>query len=341
MFKVFVTIFLIFGTVVGAGFASGNEIVVFFSRFGQTSYLYISLAGVLLFVLLYVFLRFGGNIADKIENNKLLNCLTLLISLVFSASMFAGIESLLEYFPLWIHATVMVFLIMVCIVITLRGIAGVEKFNLYLMPILMFLFFIVLCSCCLKSSDFDLPVSNSWIGIWYSPLYVALNTSMSIFVLAKKGQQLSKKQTLFASLFSTLLLICFLIFGNFVLLKNPESFVSEMPILYISKNNFAVFILEFIVVLIGCFSTLISLCFTLKISSEKIIKNNLFCVFLSVFLPYFVSSLGFSKIISFLYPICSVVGIFIVLFSVFFLNQTNNIIHSKSQDAQDGCGSHY
>lgn len=326
MFDVFVTVLIVFGTVVGAGFASGNEIVVFFSRFGSLSYLFITIAGVLLFVVLYFLLRKGSVIAQIIENNKFLNILSMIVSLVFCATMFAGIESLLSFFPVWLHIVLTILMLLGCVFVTMKGIGGIEKVNLFLMPVLFLGFLFVLIFLGNTSSNFSFEASGKF-GIWYCVLYVALNTAMNVFVFSKQGQKLNKKQTFFACLFSVLILEFFLLFSNYILLKNPESFVSEMPILYVCKDNFLIFILEFIVILIGCFSTLISLCFTIKINSKKIIKNNLFCIFLSVFLPYIFSCIGFSEIISFLYPICSIIGIFIILFSIFFLKQGDKKIH--------------
>ncbi len=326
MFDVFVTVLIIFGTIVGAGFASGNEIVVFFTRFGALSYLFIAIAGVMFYFALYYLLRKGKVLAEIIENNKFLNVLTIFVSLVFSATMFAGIESLLGYFPIWLHVILSFLMLISCVYVTMKGMGGIERFNLFLMPFLFFGFMVVLCF--LSGINSKIIFENGGkFGIWYCVLYVALNTAMNVFVFAKQGQKLNKKQTIFACLFSVLILELFLLFANYILLANQESFVSEMPILYISRNNFGIFLLEFIVILIGCFSTLISLCFTLKLNSKKLIKNDYFSIFLSVFLPYFISCIGFSKIISFLYPICSIIGIFIILFSIFFLKQRNNKIH--------------
>ncbi len=335
--NVALTIFLIFGTIFGAGFSSGNEVVVFFSRFGNMSYLYILLAGFLMYFVLYFFLRHGKKIASTIENNKILNALVIFITIIFCASMYAGIENLLCYFPRILHVFLSCIVIVGCVIVVVKGMGGLEKTNMFLMPVLSILFLCVLCLNLTKTSDYILEKTQSFFGFFYSPLYVALNTCMSVFVLSKMGEKLSKKQAQISSLFSALIVFGFLILSNFVLERNPECFASEMPILYICDGNFAVFFVEFFVILAGCFTTLISLCFTLKNSFKKIIKNNYLCNLSAVFLPYFVGQLGFSEIISFLYPICSILSIFIILFSIFFFKQTDKIIHSKSKETKNGC----
>lgn len=326
-----VTVCLIFGTIFGAGFSSGNEIVVFFSRFGNLSYLYIILSSVMIFFVVYFFLRNGERLTDTIEKSKLLNIMVLGISVVFSASMYAGIEGLLGYLPQAPHLFLTICMFVFCLIVTIRGLGGLERANAFLVPILSAAFLIVLSFGSQEKSSFQMTNDFGFLGLLYSPLYVALNTCMSVFVLAKRGQILNKKQTFLSSLFSAFLVLFFLLMGNFVLQKNPESFVSEMPFLYIIGKNFWLFMLEFFVILIGCFTTLISLCFTLKNSFIKNVKNDLLSIFSSVFLPYIIGFLGFSQIISFLYPICSVFGIFIVLFSIFSFKQTDKIIHPKSK----------
>lgn len=339
MWRVILTTFLIFGTVVGAGFSSGNEVVVFFSRFGWWSYIFIAVACVLMFFACYYFLRRGRAVSEFIQNNKLLNFLVLGITIVFGASMFAGIKNLFGYFDDASYYFLMVVLILVSLLITARGLGGLEKANAFLTPILTILFFVVIVFAGKSQGTYKNDMF-AFAGVLYAPLYVALNCSLSVFVLSKAGEKLSKKQALFSSLFSALILFLFLILCNFVLRKNADSFVSEMPILFIVRNNKFIFILEYLVILVGCFTTLFSLLFTINNSLKKYIKNDLICIFSSIFLPFAVSVVGFSEIISFLYPICSIFGIFIILFAIFSLNKTDNIIHSKRKNTKHGRGSH-
>lgn len=316
MSKVFMVVFLIFGTVVGSGFSSGKEIMVYFSRFGKLSYLYIALSAILFFAVFYFFLRCGKAVIKVLEKSKFINFLVATISFVFCASMFAGTRNLLSYFPLLWDVALTVLLIGLCIWLSLCGIRGLQKFNLYLMPTVTVLFLIVLFFCMANGSGVHMQV-KPLAGLLYSPLYVALNTSMSGLVIARVGEGLSKKQTVFACLLTTLLLLVFLFLGNSVLLNNADSFSSVMPFLFLAKQNFAVFVLCFIVIFVGCITTLLSLCFTLKTAFDAVIKNKLVCAATACLLPFFFSFFGFSAIVSLLYPICSVLGILILFYLIF------------------------
>ncbi len=316
MAKIFVVVFLIFGTVVGSGFSSGKEIMVFFSRFGELSYLFIVLACVLFFGLFSFFLLCGKKLLYVLQKYKFLNLVNAFICIVFCASMFAGIKNLFSYFPAWGYFIAVTILILCTIFVTLRGIKGLEKVNFLLMPITSVLFLFVLFFAVTKTATVPLNTSNELAGILYSPLYVALNTCMSGIVICKAGDSLTKKQCLFASAFASCMIGVFLILGNFVLQKNGTSIISEMPFLTISAENKFMFNLSYLVILIGCFTTLISECFTLKTSIEPLTKNNKLSTLLAVFVPFAISSLGFSCIVSFLYPICSVLGIFVLVLMI-------------------------
>lgn len=309
-------VFLIFGTVVGSGFSSGKEIMVFFSRFGALSYLYISLAGVLFFALFYFFLSRGKSVMKIFEKHKILNLIVVFISLIFCSSMFAGIKNLFSYFPSWAEHLAIFLLILLTIFVTLRGISGLEKANFLLMPLTSVFFLIVLLFELTFSSGSIDAGASAFAGILYSPLYVALNTCMSGIIICKSGQGLSKKQMCLASVLATALLLIFLFLGNFVLQKNGEYIISEMPFLSIANQSSWAFWLSYFVILTGCFTTLISLCFTLRTSFEKVVKDRHISAILAVMLPFAISSLGFSQIVSLLYPICSVLGILILLFMI-------------------------
>lgn len=309
-------VFLIFGTVVGSGFSSGKEIMVFFSRFGSMSYLYIILAGILFFCLFYFFLTVGGRIVRKLERNSFFNFIIILISVVYCASMFAGIESLFGYFPQWLYAILILLLIVGSFCVVHKGVGGLEKVNIFLMPISAIVFLCILLSLCLVNTN-SLSISFEWAGFLYCPLYVSLNSAMSGIVISKAGSNITKKQTFFISLFSSLLIVVFLLLGNFVLLQNVESFFSDMPFLFLSQNNTVLFALTFIVILTGCFTTLISMCYTIKNACKDKIKNDKFSTLVAVVLPFSVSSFGFSHIVSNLYPLSSVLGIFILIYFLF------------------------
>lgn len=308
-------VFVIFGTVVGSGFASGKEIMVFFSRFGSISYFYIAIAIILFFILFYFFLVRGKKILHVLNNSKILGFITLFVSIIFCASMLAGVQNLFSYFPTWLSVVCLILVVLLCFFFTFKGFEGLEKINLALMPIASLLFLVVLCGTLNVKSNLVVSV-NSFAGLLYSPLYVALNTSMSGIVICKFSEKLNKRQAFLTCLFACLLLLSFLLLGNFILQRNGDSFFSQMPFLYLTSGTFLFYPCHF-VILVGCITTLVSLCYNIKSQLQLFFKSNLFSTSISILLPLILSLVGFSHIVSFLYPFCSVLGIFMLVYLVF------------------------
>ena len=270
----------------------------------------------LFFLLFYFFLKNAEKILKIVEKSKAVKCLTFFVSLIFCSSMFAGLKNLFSLFPTFLSVFSITAVVFICVFFTLKGFGGLEKINLFLMPFTMLSFLIVLIFCSGRNESFNFNLGAA-AGLLYSPLYVALNSCMSGLVLCKVAKTLNKKQVVLTCVFASFLIFFFLIFANFVLLKNGLSFFDEMPFLFLSKTNSFVFLLEFIVVFCGCLTTLLSLCFNLCSTMNYAFKNIKLSAAFACLLPFALSSLGFSKIVSFLYPICSVFGIFMIFYLVF------------------------
>lgn len=340
MKKVWTTVFLLFGTIVGSGFSSGKEILVFFSRFGELSYLYIVIACVLFFLLFYLFLSKGKFVIDKLEKLKIVNIILVFISIVFTASMFAGLKSLFMFSNSFLYIILCALLLLFTVFITLKGMGMLEKVTLVLMPACVFIFLAVLIYICFQNPEFTVQAKSPF-GYFYCPLYVALNFSTSTFIVSKAGRELNKKQTFFVSLFSSLLLLAFLLFANFALRTHVDSHFADMPFLYLCQNNSFFFVLCYVVILIGCLTTLLSLCLTIKASVEGMFKGEVLGIFIAIFLPFLISEFGFSKIVANLYPLASVLGISVLLFFIYSFKQTDKRIHGKRQNTKNKSRTHY
>ena len=340
MKKVWTTVFLLFGTIVGSGFSSGKEILVFFSRFGELSYLYIVIVCVLFFLLFYLFLSKGKFVMDKLEKLKIVNIILVFISIVFTASMFAGLKSLFMFSNSFLYIVLCALLLLFTVFITLKGMGMLEKVTLVLMPACVFIFLAVLIYICFQNPEFTVQAKSPF-GYFYCPLYVALNFSTSTFIVSKAGRELNKKQTFFVSLFSSLLLLAFLLFANFALRTHVDSHFADMPFLYLCQNNSFFFVLCYVVILIGCLTTLFSLCLTIKASVEGMFKGEVLGIFIAIFLPFLISEFGFSKIVANLYPLASVLGISVLLFFIYSFKQTDKRIHGKRQNTKNKSRTHY
>lgn len=301
---------VIVGTVVGSGFLSGKEIVVFFSRFGKASYFCIFLAFLLFFALFYFFLRFGTLAINRLMKSKFAFSVNIIICFILSAAMFAGIYVLIK--DVWMPLRLIIMFIVLCLAlkVALKGSFMLDKLNLVLVPIMAIFMIINLIN--MLSFKMGTLFQGKFLpfSALYCVLYIFLNTANSAVVISSYSNSLSAKQKVQVSFYAALALFCILFFANTVLLQNSYSFGQEMPLLYIA-DGFQKLVLKFIIFL-GCCTTLFSLVFSLCSSLKVLSKNKVTLSFFSVILPFLFSFLGFGMIVCYLYPLTSVLGIFLI-----------------------------
>ncbi|WP_234410502.1 hypothetical protein [Caldalkalibacillus mannanilyticus] len=139
--------FLIIGTTIGAGFASGREIWEFFSSYGEGSSFFIVLSMLLFSVSCYIILSISHQlqaphyvaVLQELIGKKASIVYDLLIFLYLLSTtvvMFAGSGATLEYWSLsyWMGVSIMgIFVILVF----LRDVEGIMSLNGILIPILL------------------------------------------------------------------------------------------------------------------------------------------------------------------------------------------------------------
>jgi len=323
MKKCLLAIFLILGTVIGSGFSTGKEIVVFFTRFGYYSFLFIPLAGVLFYFTFNFLMSKGLQKLNGKRNSKLILILMLICCSVFSASMFAGIGNCSLAAPKFIRIILFFLVFVLCFFACFKKIKFLSITNLVLIPVLLailLVFFIVRMS---NASFISLPETNHFIsffgGIIYCFLYIVLNISLSSVVIAKNGEGLTKKQIRIVSFVSSLILSVFILLINILVIYNYDFILAEMPLLALSSGIFS-FLLRF-VVMVGCLTTLLSTIYIASDSCKKLKLSDLKIFIICTILPFVISTIGFSSIVYWLYPIVSFLGVFI-LFYLFFTKST-------------------
>lgn len=333
--KVFLAVLTIIGTVIGSGFMSGKEIVVFFSRFGILSFPSIILASLLFYLFFRYFLSDGHNISSKLEKSKLCFFCNIIISIIISSAMFAGsIESMQNYNSFWI-IFILLLIIIFSIYITQKGIGGLGKTNFVMVPFMVVILVFGLISL-INFNDKTLFVGNGFsiFSPIYTVLYVFFNISTSIIVISNIGQSLSEKQRMRVAFLSALALCIILLLANVVLLQNVHAFGQDMPLLSMFFGWKKVFMQ--IVILLGCVTTLFSLVFTSSNCLRGLCKSQIFIIFISVLLPFALSFFGFGNIVLYLYPLSSVLSVFLLvdLLVVPLFKRTYAKIHSGSKNTK-------
>lgn len=331
MFKI---IFVLIGTFVGAGFASGKEVFNFFTIYSFNGILSIFIFSFLLFLLINKCLYIKTNLQLESYNEFILylekkykffnHKFFLIIINIFLASSFyimiVAISSLFDYqFNIAKFFTI-IWCIFICYFIFYKkNINFICIINSILMPFLI-LFIISLCmfNTNLNNINFNEVnnFSNIFIAIFMGLLYFSYNSLLLIPIVFDLKITEKKDNFKISLIFSLIiLLITFLI--NLLLLSFFNLvFDLELPILFVSNSSIKIFsCFYFFIILSAIFTTMISSGYSF-VSNFK--KNN-FKIKLIVFLlfSFIFCIFSFSSLINFFYPLFGLLGftqIFLILF---------------------------
>lgn len=334
MRNVFFAVIAIVGTVIGSGFISGKEIAVFFSRFGYFSYFCI----LLVFLLFFIFFRYILNRSEfalkRLSKSRISFYSNLILCLIFSSAMFAGISNSLSGMNTFIKCIMLISVVILCFLVYKNGMGSLERLNVIFIPLMIFLFVFNLFSIFeFKNTDYESTIPK-YLSFIYAILYVFLNLSNGSILICRLGQKLTKKQRTRVAFYSALVLFLILLLTNIVLLQNQSSFIQDMPLLSLF-NGFQKVLMS-VVIFVGCITTLFSLVYTSSFSMRGLCKNEFLIFLVSVLFPLILSLLGFSFIVLYLYPLASVLGgeILIDLFFISFFKRADKKIHSSSENTK-------
>ncbi len=328
MKKALVCICIIIGTVIGAGFSSGQEIISFFNRFGQNGFLGIILACVLLAIItIIVLILINKNDIDSYEklihNNKCIARVTEIFSFLAFCIMVSGSAAFFEEtygITYWISATVSG---IICAGMLLMNFKGIEKSNVVLVPLMII--GIVL----LGIKEYDpvaypvnsaKEISNFFTNNWIlsAILYTSYNSIVLIPLYTNfRKYKLNNLQISTIGIFvgASLFVMSYIIY-NICNIYYPQITQLEMPMLKIASMNgeimkyFYSFVIVF-AILTTAFSTGYN--FLIMQKKEKYNRNVVFMCIAAILL----SKVGFSNLINILFPIFGYIGIaqfFMILF---------------------------
>lgn len=307
--KIIVCLLSIISLVVGAGFVSGKEIYAFYSRFGCWSFLSIGFSFLLFWFLFNFLLNFSKNNEKTPQNTHFSSIISLIITLIFSSAMFAGVNKIIIFENKIVSFLLFTVVIFLCFMIFKNGLGTLKKLNFILLPIII-ISLIVIFSNLYQKDVFVIKNNFDWVSLIYGFFYCVLNIANGSFVLINLGLTLTQKQKARVSFLSALVLALLLFLVNLILLQNPQSLSSDMPILFLCSGQWGSFMS--LVVLLGALTSLLSLIYTSSSMMRGLCKNEILTFLISVILPCLASLFGFSLIITYLYPVASALAIFLM-----------------------------
>lgn len=326
--KIIQVAFTYIGTVVGAGFASGQEILQFFTRYGWLATLTIGFSSIL-FVWLGVKVMLLSQETDSKSYEDLnrhvfgdrfgsaFSLFLLFVLLGTATVMMAGAGSLLlEQFHMNYQTGLLITLVLGFLVIS-RGMQGILAVNSVVVPVMIFF------SITIFATSQSMPTSANWLDrtsdfslfrIWMSPfLYSAYNLATAQAVLVPLGSSVQDRSVIrIGGIVGGIGIGLMLLAAHISLSAHmPGIMQFEIPTGFIIAGLGRFFQLLFILVIFGeIFTTFVGDVYglTLQIKERTGIGEKT-VIFGILAISYLLSQFGFRSLLSSLYPLFGLISL--------------------------------
>lgn len=340
------------GTVVGAGFATGQEVLQFFTFFGWKSFLGIGIATIL-------FCYFGIAIMGITRNIKADSHFELVryvlgprlgilidwfitfsffgVLVVMAAGAGAVAEEQLDLAPIW-GSLLVIFISFLTVV---SGVKNVIRAIAFVVPFLLLTVFGIAIFSIFSHpvtpeninfiSSLEPPLPTDWA--FSSLLYVSYNILLSVAILSPLGiGAINEKTIVYGGLLGGLGLGFAILAINLAILSRiPEILPFQVPMVFLAKQLSPLSAYACgLVLLLEIYTTAVSVLygFTARIDY----KNNLHRLTwagLASAAAILAAQFGFSKVVSAIYPVMGIVG-FIFLVSILWASFPRKANHKKN-----------
>lgn len=328
MKKVLKAVFVIIGTLIGAGFASGQEIYIFFYQYGINGIVGITVSSILLGYVVYKVLcickenevtNYKKFLKQFIKNEKQLEIFNTMINIFILITFYIMIAGFGAYFEQqWgMHSLIgSILLALICYFVFLKDVLGLIKVSQYIVPVLIGSLLIIGIFAIDFKNVFEIidyiPKNTTWKWILDSVLYGSYNTILLIPVLiALRNLISSKKEQGMISVLTVILIIVLSLIVFFILAKVDVNIQNlEMPAVYVASKISTVF--EYIygfIILSSILTTSISLGTSLLENIAHTKKKYKQYAILICISSVLVSNIGFSNLVNLLYPIFGYIGL--------------------------------
>lgn len=331
MREVFTIVLVIIGALIGAGFASGQEIYSFFYSYGKIGLIGIIITCVLISLTIYKSLKiiYKNKIRNYdeflkifIKNEKITKTINIVLNILLLVTFYIMIAGFGAYFEqeLGINRIAgSAILAILSGLVFFTSVKGVLKVSEFIVPILI-VFIVIIGGINLVTINVNPEIPDIEKGWFLSSIsYCSYNVILLIPVLIPIASQIRKEKNIkYISIIIGILMIIMSTIIYMLLAKSDvEISTLEMPVVYIIRKFFSQFntIYAFII-LSSIFTTAISIGigFLQNISKNK--KSYTQFVLFMCITSLLISNFGFSKLVNFIYPLFGYIGIVQIIFIV-------------------------
>ncbi|MFI3168183.1 MAG: hypothetical protein R3Y32_08745 [Bacillota bacterium] len=317
--------FLFIGTVVGAGFSSGREILTFFSASSGLAPLAVVACGVVFFLACFLLLTIASRV-DIYDISSLCSYLPTKIRTAF--------ESILIFFFVIICAMMIsgadslfgagggigisgILLFILGSGVAIFGISGLLKVNFVLVPILLTFIVFISCFHLYRSGvpSFDFTNPNYLTSIFEGVSYSSMNLLLSAVVLLSAGKGLKRREILISSALSAVIISTVIMLFFLAMNTSSEFLLADMPIIPMTRYISPLFRWTSLACIwIAIFTTFSSSFLTCFEYFKRFCKSAPLRILILLAITYPISRFGFSQIVTIFMPAMGLFGIILLFF---------------------------
>lgn len=325
MKEIFVIVFTIIGALIGAGFASGQELYSFFYIYGIKGIYGIVVTSFLITILIYKILKiiyikkitnYDEFLSVFIKNKKITKMTNLILNILLLVTFYIMIAGFGAYFEQEIGINKMfgsLILIIMCFCIFQTSVEGVIKISRYIVPILILAIIVIGLINLLTINNLDTNIidyKTNWL--LSSITYSSYNIILLIPVLISLKNQIKREKSIkyIAIISGAITAILAIIIYTLLMRIDIDISKLEMPVVYMIRTFYEKFktIYAFII-LVSIFTTAISIGTGLLQNLNKKGKSyTQFVIFLCI-TSLIISNFGFSNLVKNVYPFFGYIGI--------------------------------
>lgn len=327
------------GTIVGAGLASGKEISQFFTIYGYKSFIGICFTGIFYIFMCSIISKISikynlnsyGEVFETVSPSilgKITGVITTLYLISSASIILAGSGALIHQFfgfPKIVGTLIMMTL---AILILLRETEGLIEINSVIVPSLLIVIFTLMILYILFArdsltmnylKDIEVQKSNWWLS---TILYSGYNILCCCGVLVPLSSEIKKSRTMIWGIILgaiTLTILCICI--NLMLMVNqPYIFKYEIPLLYVADRFGKVIQVMLLgIIWLEMFSTEVSDVYSISKTLNKIFRIKFrHAIFLVLCIALPISQIGFTNLISTLYPLFGLLSLIFIFQCIYF-----------------------
>ena len=300
------------GAVIGAGFATGKEVAVFFAGFGLSAYFTMPF----LFLTFFFGIKFFLGVSEKVfsgKSGRIFNFLSYITNIILLAGLCAAANKLSGTY--YFGAVILLF----ALLLSKSGYKGAVLCNTVITPIVA-IFILVIYIGGFNNLSFETGIGSSDIAILSAINYASFNLwtccrTITDSNLSKKGKNIAAATG--ASIITVLLIIMIssLLSGGISLINSemPGEILAES--LHLTK-------LFYIIILFAIFTSAISFqhCLNKSVSYKPSMQILTFgiCVITSY--------LGFGNIVKLFYPVFGMIGIIFIIYLLILSESDKTIL---------------